>query len=137
MTGNYENPAEDLPDDLFDFILKLASEPADALAGPEKTPSDAKVRKKVSDAESRAAQEHGFRNELFKTIKGTLVGTLISAVGVMVAYIVSAWGEVDAAVMVSFFGAVVVQTIGLSYIVANYVFDRDTKIRSTSGPLND
>lgn len=106
------------PDD-FEYWDNL---PAEELDRPEKWPSDEKVDSLAETARKKAAQTHDFRESLFKTVRRALVATLLSSVIIMGLYLASEWGSVSAAVMISFNAAVVVNTIGLAYIIANYLF---------------
>ena len=72
----------------------------------------------------KGQQSHELREQLFTTVRWALISTLGAAVIIMGLYLKSEWGHIDAAVMISFHTAVVVNTIGLAYIVANYLFPR-------------
>ena len=102
-------------------IGPFADQPEDWLAHPPARPaSDGDIEAKKKKAE----QTHDLRGRFFGTVQWALLGTLGSATVLMGCYLFSQWGSVDAAVMISFNAAVVVNTIGLAYIVANYLFPK-------------
>lgn len=97
--------------------------PQDALAEtPDKSPTDETIDHKAKAARDKAVQTHDFREKFFKTIRGALVASLLASALLMGVYAISQWGHIDAKVMMSFNAAVVVNTIGLAYIVAKYLF---------------
>lgn len=108
--------------DPFPDFERWAHLPAEQLDELEQGPSDEKVDSLAEAARKKATQTHGFRESLFKTVRRALVATLGSSVIIMALYMVSEWGSVSPAVMISFNAAVVVNTIGLAYIIANYLF---------------
>lgn len=89
-------PAGDIPDEVADETLE-----------PE---------------EARLKQALDLRKRFFRIVIWALWFVLGSSVAVMTAYIVSQWGRLDSRVMIAWMAAAVVQTIGLAYIVANYLF---------------
>lgn len=97
---------------------------ADQLDSPEELPSDELVEAKSEAARKKADQTHRFRNRLFNTVSRSLVCTLAAAVLIMITYMISEWGELEPSVIISFNAAVVVNTVGLAYIVANYLFPK-------------
>lgn len=106
-------------------LLELASASAEEL-NEERTPvkavSDELVERKVDAATRKADQTHKFREKFFGTVSWAVLGTLVASVVVMLLYLCSEWGQLDAAVLIAFNSAVVVQVIGLAYIVAKYLF---------------
>lgn len=97
---------------------------ADELNGDEHRPSDRMIEAKADAAREKAQQAHDFRRRLFSTITRVVVCTLFGAACLMGAYVWSQWGELDRIVVISFNAAVVVNTVGLAYIVANYLFPK-------------
>lgn len=96
-----------------------------ALATPETTlPSDAEIDAKATAAREKAAQTLKLRESFFKTVRWALISILVASAVTMVLYLISEWGNVSPTVMISFNVAIVVDTIGLAYIVANYLFPR-------------
>lgn len=95
---------------------------SDALEAPEDSPSDAEIDHKAESARKKAAQEHEQRDALFKVIARSLVGALFASVAVTFTYSISQWGGIDPLVIIGFNASVVVQVIGLSYIVARHLF---------------
>ncbi len=91
----------------------------------EQQPTFPATDNEVKAARERARQTHTSRDSFYPTVRWTLVGVLTSSAAVMVAYLVSEWGELDPAVMISFNAAVVANTIGLAYIVAKHLFPSD------------
>lgn len=114
MTDEDEFPPLDL------WELRQAHE----LDVDETFPSDALVEEKTEAARRKATQTHEFRDRFFSTISKSLIGTLFASVLVMVLYLISQWGEVSAAAVVSFNAAVVVNVLGLALILANYLFPK-------------
>lgn len=110
--------------DEFPDLSRWEDRLSDELDTAEDFPDDAVVDAKSEAARRKAAQTHRFRGSLFRTVTWSLVGTLLAAVGIMGVYLASQWHHVDSAVMISFNAAVVVNTIGLAYIVANYLFPK-------------
>jgi hypothetical protein len=86
------------------------------------TAADATVSHAAEAARKKADQKHEQREELFKTVRRCLVCTLAASALIMAFYIRSQWGNIASAVMISWNVAIVVNTIGLAYIVANYLF---------------
>ena len=104
-----------------DKLRELASATEESLdAEPVRPATDDEIAQKKAKAE----QTHNFRKTLFETVRWSLVATLAASAVMMVLYLMSQWGKVSPAVMVSFHTAVVVNTVGLAYIVANYLFPR-------------
>lgn len=102
-------------------LSKLANAEASAL---EAVPTKRATDEQVEALKKKATQTHGFRDSFFRTVKWSLISTLAAAVVIMGLYIVSEWSELESAVLISFNAAVVVNTIGLAYIVANYLFPK-------------
>lgn len=72
-------------------------------------------------------QTRELRETFAQTIKWTLIGILAATTILMLTYMVSAicrGREIEASVMISWFSSMVVQVIGLMYIVANYLFPK-------------
>ena len=67
-------------------------------------------------------QAHDMRKHFYRLAVALLSGAIIASVGVLGAYMWSQWGEVEATVMVGFFGSVAAEVIGLAAIVARYLF---------------
>lgn len=116
-----EGTLERLHSMLLNFDGAISSE---LLTADANTTGDDAINEYVDAARKKQDQTHKFRDSLFTTVQRALVGTLLVAVGIMAAYITSEWGHISPAVMISFHTAVVVNTIGLAYIVANYLFPR-------------
>lgn len=104
-------------DDLERFATADESQ---LVAAPTKDVTD----DQVETYRNKAVQTHGFRDSFFRTVKWSLISTLAAAVVIMALYIISEWNDLQSAVLISFNAAVVVNTIGLAYIVANYLFPR-------------
>lgn len=106
-------------------LERLANTPAEQL---ESTPveeeiSDAKAEKLLSKAEAdRLEQANALRPFFFWSVVASMAFTLLASVGIMAFYIWSQWDDIDSAVMIAWMSAAVVETIGLAYIVANYLF---------------
>jgi hypothetical protein len=49
---------------------------------------------------------------------------VLAATGFMVAYVCSQWHHIDASVMIAYFTSVVVESIGILYVIAKYLFPR-------------
>jgi hypothetical protein len=97
----------------------------DLTARQENLPNDAAINDaKAAAARRKASQTHKFRESLFSTVRWALIATLAASVAVMGVYMGSQWGEIEPAVIISFNAAVVVNTVGLAYIVANYLFPK-------------
>jgi hypothetical protein len=67
------------------------------------------------------------------TVKFTLraVGWLDAfATTFMIAYVVSQWHHVEAAVIIAYFSSVVVQSIGVLYVISKYLFPQAGAFRS-------
>lgn len=92
------------------------------LAEPESNPSDSLVEQVAEAARKKADQEHDQRDRLFKIVARSLIGALASSVLITGCYMVAQWGRVEASVVIGFNASVVVQTIGLAYIVARHLF---------------
>lgn len=85
--------------------------------------SDQDVERALRQTDVAAAkQAHKMRKRFFRFVVRSVVSTLVATGAIMGAYVVSQWGDLDAAVMVAFFSAVVVQVLGLAYIIARYLF---------------
>ncbi|WP_282944443.1 hypothetical protein [Cellulomonas endometrii] len=74
---------------------------------------------------TRAQQENTHRSWFVRWVIGVVTGTLVAGIGIMVAYICSEWSETDPSVLIAWFSASVVQTIGLAYVIANYLFPKE------------
>lgn len=65
------------------------------------------------------------RSDMMKwTLKLATAVVIVSFV-VMGSYMWSEWGELDPVVLTGWFAAVVAQTVGLIYVLANYLFPKD------------
>ena len=53
-----------------------------------------------------------------------------AATAFMIAYVASQWHHIDASVMIAYFTSVVVQSIGILYVITKYLFPQ-------SGPQRD
>ncbi|WP_344734216.1 hypothetical protein [Nocardioides fonticola] len=100
----------------------LAVASADDLFKQPADVSDETVDAKVKMAQQREEQAHGFRQRFFNTVTRTLWVALSSSVVLLALYMISEWHEVSPTVMVAYFSAVVVNVLGLAFIVARYVF---------------
>lgn len=115
--GQFDPWGPGYPQDYDDSVL-------DELTASEKFPTDGEVDQRTELARRKATQTHEFRETLFRTVRRALVTILAMSSVVMVLYMISEWGDVSPAVMISYNVAVVVNTIGLAYIIANYLFPR-------------
>lgn len=86
-----------------------------------KTP-DAAIDDAEEAARKQAKQKHDQREKLFGTVRWCLVCTLMASAAIMGFYMWSQWGQISSEVMISWNVAIVVNTVGLAYIVANYLF---------------
>lgn len=91
--------------------------PANASQGPLSDELDQEYVKEL-----KAARK--FRKALVPFTKWCVAGVLIAAVVVMVLYVCSEWGELHPAVMLGFFTSVIVETLGILYIISTYLFPR-------------
>ena len=104
-------------------LQRLANSDSGDLKEPGKRKaSDAKIEKKVDNAARKSTQTHTFRNVLFVSIVSAMGLTIAGSIAVILLYMKSEWEDIDAVVMVGWFSAVVVNTLGLAYIVAKYLF---------------
>lgn len=84
---------------------------------------DATLTRALQRTDLKAAEQaNKLRKRFFTFVMRTVATTLIATAVIMAAYVVSQWGKIEAAVMVAFFSAVVVQVIGLALIIARYLF---------------
>lgn len=119
-------------------LQRLANTPAEQLVStPVETEiSDAKADKLLSQAEAdRLQQANTLRPIFFWSVVAAMSFTLVASVGIMGFYIWSQWDDLDSAVMIAWMSAAVVETIGLAYIVANYLFPSDP--RQSPGSASD
>jgi hypothetical protein len=85
--------------------------------------SDKAIDSALRRSDVKAAQQaHRMRKRFYNFVVKAVFGTLAASALTMFLYVISQWGKIDAAVMVAFFSAVVVQVIGLAYIIARYLF---------------
>ncbi|MCL2464647.1 MAG: hypothetical protein FWF28_06235 [Micrococcales bacterium] len=108
-----------------------AQDPRDA---PAAALERAKVRRTADDADVEAArrldiaravqaeQDNAHRGIFVKWVIRTVSASIVVGAGIMAAYAFSQWHSFDSAVLISRFSASVVQTIGLAYVVAHYLF---------------
>lgn len=95
---------------------ELESEAAD-----EASDREVEVELRKTDLEA-AQQAHEMRESFYRWVIRAVSLTLVASAASMVAYLWSQWGSIAPAVMVAFYSAVVVQVIGLAYIIARYLF---------------
>lgn len=89
---------------------------------PARDATDAHVDNTLAAENERRVQANQLRKRFFWAVVCAMCFVLVASVGIMGFYIWSEWGEIDTAVMIAWLSATVVQTIGLAYIIANYLF---------------
>lgn len=70
---------------------------------------------------SRQANEQ--RESFFKWAKRLIVAVLLVGAMSMAFYIGSQWGKLEAGVFVAWFASVIVETLGLGFIIGEYLFE--------------
>lgn len=78
----------------------------------------------------RANQNNDHRKRFVRWVIRIVTGTLLSSVVIMGLYVNSEWHEIHPPVMIAWFSATVVQTLGLAYVIAKHLFP------ASSGPEN-
>lgn len=101
----------------------LLTASADELA---KTPAPNPPDKSVDDRidEERIKELAAARKYRQQIVKFTLraVGALVfAATSFMIVYVVSQWNHIEASVMIGYFSSVVVQSIGILYVISKYL----------------
>lgn len=71
---------------------------------------------------TKANQDNVHRATFVTWVIRIVSGTLLSSVGIMALYVKSEWHEIEAEVLIAWFSATVVQTLGLAYVIAKYLF---------------
>lgn len=124
MTESAEDDSDSRLVALWEQFSGVSAGSLDAEQGDKAltTPDKAVLDEAAAAAARKANQTHVMREELFGTLRKILVAIVGAAAAITVLYIVSQWGEVDATVIISFNAAVVVNCIGLVYIIAKYLF---------------
>lgn len=112
-------PGEDHAGDVFAGAATTELDNANAGVGA----SDNEFSKALDQARvTRATQDNTHRQWFVKWVIGIVTGSLLAGVGIMGCYVTSEWREVSPSVLVAWFSASVVQTIGLAYVIARYLF---------------
>lgn len=104
-------------------VADLARTPAAKLDEPTEDASDrelARALDKAALAEVEAA--NNYRKDLVGFTKWTVAGLVVAATVFMGLYIGSQWGEVEASVMVAYFTSIVLEVVGILYVIARYLF---------------
>lgn len=103
---------------------EFADAPADALTTTKpELASDQEFDRRSKRAQAeRAEQDNDHRKTFVKWVIRAVTGTLAVSVALMVLYVISEWGHIAPQVMVAWFSATVVQTLGLAYVIARYLF---------------
>lgn len=128
MSG-FSHPLGSVGDD-FDRAEDFDDASASELDSKEATggASDTAVEEGLAKAHlKRAEQDNTHRGWFVKWVLWVVSGTLAAGVAVMVAYVCSEWHTIESAVLIAWFSASVVQTIGLAYVIANYLFPHTEK----------
>ncbi|GMA33541.1 hypothetical protein [Litorihabitans aurantiacus] len=100
----------------------------DQLDKPSAAEVNDKTANRILNAEAdRQDQANKLRERFFWSVTGAMSFALVSSVLVMGAYIWSEFGDVQIQVMIAWLSATVVETIGLAYIIANYLFPKDSQ----------
>lgn len=114
---------KDAPD--WKQFLSAASDELDKTEPDNEDPGDVSLADQIDSEhveELKAAR--GYRQQLVPFTKWCVAGVLTSAVIVMGLYIGSEWGELAPEVLLGFFAAVVVETIGILYVISTYLFPK-------------
>lgn len=117
---------EDLPPSTVrweDFI----NAPEDALANQTPpTPPAKSIAERIDDERLEELKEARVYRRRIVWFTLTVVGTLVAAATTFTSlYFWSEWGELDPAVMIAYFTSVVVESIGILYVIASYLFPKD------------
>lgn len=122
--------SEPTPEELADADAATVD---DLAASPERVVSDQTANRILEAEAKRQDQANELRPRFFWSVVAAMSFTLVASVGIMAAYLWSQWGEVEPGVMIAWMSAAVVETIGLAYIVANYLFPGSApKVRASS-----
>ncbi|MCX8559827.1 hypothetical protein OS122_02795 [Mycolicibacterium mucogenicum] len=108
------------PIDFSEFFRASVDDLANA---PESNPPDASIAERIDAA--RLGELEDARKYRRRIVRFTLitVGFLVlAATGFMVTYFVSQWDQVESSVMIAFFSSIVVESIGILYIISRYLF---------------
>lgn len=80
----------------------------------------------------RVKQQFDQRRHFFGWAVGTISGVLFGSAALMVWYVIVRGPNIEPAVMIAWLSSGLVETLGLGYIIANYLFDGGDKIRGRS-----
>lgn len=101
------------------------------LAAPSQNPPEKSIAARIDDEKLEELKDaRTYRKRIVTFTLVTVGGLVFASTGFMVAYMISQWDEIEAAVMISFFTALVVESIGILYVISRYLFPH-------SGPHHD
>lgn len=96
---------------------------------PTNSATDSELDEYTKAALDDGKQNRRLRRHFFYFITVAVSTVIIAGIAVVGLYFGSEWGHVDASVIVAWFSAEIVQTIGLAYIVAKYLFSKESEPR--------
>lgn len=76
-------------------------------------------------------QQHTQRTAFFRWATVAISGVLVASAGFMITYMALKGPDVEASVMIAWLGSGLVETLGLGYIIANYLFAGNGKSSAT------
>ena len=93
---------------------------------PVNTPGD----KELTDALNQAKiDEHKkaieYRDKLVGFTRKAVGGLITAATAFMAFYIWSQWNHIEESVIIAYFGSVVLEVVGILYVIAQYLFPKD------------
>lgn len=99
---------------------------ADELANtPTPNTPDKSVNDRIDEERVRElAAARKYREEIVKFTLRTVGALVLVATIFMITYVASQWHHIDASVMIGYFSSVVVQSIGILYVISRYLFPK-------------
>jgi hypothetical protein len=110
----------------------LLNSSVDDLANtPAQNPPEKSIAERIDDEKLEELKDaRNYRKSIVTFTLITVGGLVLAATGFMIAYMVSQWDEIAAGVMIAYFSSVVVESIGILYVISRYLFPHSGPTRA-------
>lgn len=109
-------------------IAELAKATSDELAEGNGDDSGEDYASRFNEQKlTELADAQNFRRRVVRFTLVVVGWLVVASTGVMITYLVSQWRSISPAVPIAFFASVVVESIGILYVIAQHLFPNDKK----------
>jgi hypothetical protein len=123
MTPEAGDPAAGSGRHLKDLLNYVTASTDDLARTPAPNPTDKSLKERINEErykELRAANR--YRRAIVRFTLTTVAALVLAATIFMGLYVGSQWHHIEASVMIGYFSSIVVESIGILYIIARYLF---------------